>query len=83
MPNSGVVRLAIDFENTNQSWWDAGGRSLWEGLVEAFDGNAVVVEASIANSWLVEAARIPGWDGGPEYAPHPVCVKAVNEDEEY
>lgn len=83
MANPGVVRLAVDFENTNQVWWDSGGRSLWEGLVEGFDGNDVVVETSIANSWLIEAARIPGWDGGPDYAPHPVCTKSVAEDEEY
>ena len=78
-----VVRLAIDFENPGVQWWDGGGRELWEGLVEAFDGNHVVVDQSIADSWLAEAALIPGWEGGPDYAPHPVCLKAVNDDEEY
>lgn len=83
MTESGVVRLAIDFENNSRRWWDGGGQALWDGLVEAFDGNDVVVDASIADSWLAEAARIAGWEGGPEYAPHPVCVKSVDEDEEY
>ena len=78
-----VVRLAIDFENPGVQWWDAGGRELWEGLVEAFDGNQVVVDRSIADSWLAEAAQIPGWEGGPDYAPHPVCVKSVHDDEEF
>jgi len=30
---------------------------------------------------FVEAARIPGWMGGPEWSPHPVCLKPVDEDE--
>jgi hypothetical protein len=77
-----MVRLAIDFENPSQSWWDNGGRDLWEGLVEGFGENHIVVDESIANSWLAEAAKIPGWEGGPEYAPHPVCLKEVAEDED-
>lgn len=83
MAAPGVIRLAIDFENSSPQWWDGGGRELWEGLVEAFDGNDVIVEQSIADSWLSEAARISGWEGGPDYAPHPICVKAVDEDEEF
>jgi hypothetical protein len=31
---------------------------------------------------MAQAASIPGWDGGPNYAPHPVFVKSVDEDEE-
>lgn len=77
-----MVRLAIDFENSSPTWWDEGGRDLWEALTEAFDNNDVVVEESIAQSWLEQAAQIPGWDGGPEYAPHPICQKPIDEDEE-
>lgn len=77
-----MVRLAIDYENSAPEWWDGGGRDLWEGLLEGFDTGDVVVEESIAESWLAEAARIPGWGGGPEYAPHPICVKEIDEDEE-
>ena len=61
---------------------DAGGRALWETLLEDFDSSNVVVEESIARSWLAEAARIPGWDGGPDYAPHPILLKPLDEDEE-
>ena len=77
-----MVRLAIDFENESPTWWDGGGRDLWEALTEAFDNNDVVVEESIAASWLAQAAEIPGWEGGPEYAPHPICQKPIDEDEE-
>ena len=77
-----MVRLAIDFENSSPGWWDGGGRDLWEALTEAFDNSDVVVEKSIAESWLAQAAQIPGWSGGPEYAPHPICQKPIDEDEE-
>jgi hypothetical protein len=77
-----LVRLAIDFENPSRKWWDGGGRALWETLLEDFDSSSVVVEESIARSWLAEAARIPGWDGGQEYAPHPILLKTIDEDED-
>ncbi len=75
------VRLAIDFENPAKDWWEGGGRELWESLLEAGDNNDVIVEESIAKSWLAEAEKIPGWSGGPEYSPHPVLLKEVDEDE--
>lgn len=76
-----MVKLAIDFENPGQEWWDKGGRDLWEAILEGFDNNAVVVEVALANSWLAQAARIPGWEGGPEFSPHPICLKVLDEDE--
>lgn len=78
-----MLRLAIDFENESPAWWKGGGSDLWEALTEGFDGNDVVVEESIAESWLAQAAKIPGWDGGPEYAPHPICRKSIDEDEDF
>jgi hypothetical protein len=77
-----LVRLAIDFENTAENWWDAGGRDLWEGLAEAPDASQVVVDAELARSWLAQASAIPGWDDGPEFAPHPVCQREFAGDEE-
>ena len=79
---SEIVRLAIDFENQSESWWESGGRALWEGLLDGFDDNQVHLERALAESWLAEAAKIPGWHDGPEYAPHPVCVQAVEDDEQ-
>lgn len=77
-----MVRLAIDFENPGTEWWESGGRELWEALAEGFDENAVAVDSSIADSWLQQAAMLPGWEGGPEFSPHPICLKMINDDEE-
>jgi hypothetical protein len=77
-----MVKLTIDFENPGETWWKEGGRDLWQSLLEGFEESAVVLDQSIAESWLAEAARIPGWDDGPEYAPHPVRIVQVSEDEE-
>jgi hypothetical protein len=77
-----MLRLAIDFEHPSRTWWEKGGQELWDGITEGFDGNSVVLDDSIAASWLERARSIPGWDGGPDYAPHPIAVSAVNEDEE-
>jgi hypothetical protein len=77
-----MVRLAIDFENPSPEWWDSGGRDLWDALLEGFDNNDALVDRSIADSWLAEAAKLPGWHGGPEFSPHPICIKEIDEDEE-
>jgi hypothetical protein len=42
----------------------------------------VLLERSIAESWLVEAARLSGWEGGPDHSPHPIRLIEVDEDEE-
>ncbi len=77
-----MVKLAVDFENAGRPWWESGGRGLWESISEGFDVNEVLVENSIAESWLVAAGELPGWDDGPDFAPHPVRIKQVDEDEE-
>jgi hypothetical protein len=77
-----MVRVAIDFENPSPEWWESGGRDLWDALIEGFDNNDAVVDRSIADSWLVEAAKVPGWHGGSEFSPHPICLKEINDDEE-
>ena len=77
-----MVRLSIDFENASQTWWDKGGRDLWEGITEGFDNNSVVLDDSLAESWLDTARKLPGWDDGPEYAPHPIMLSPIDEFEE-
>ena len=77
-----IVRLAVDFENTSRRWWECGGQELWDMIREGFDTHEVVVDDSIAQSWLVEAEKVPGWNDGHDYAPHPVRVSPVEPDEE-
>jgi len=76
-----LIRLAIDFENDSRLWWESGGQDLWDAIREGFDGGSVVLEASLAESWLAEAARLPGWSDGPEHAPHPIRAARLAEDE--
>lgn len=77
-----MVRLAVDFENPSRTWWENGGQELWDGIAEAFDGSAILIDASLAESWLGEARKLPGWEGGPEYAPHPIRMETVDPEDE-
>lgn len=77
-----MKRLSIDFEFASRTWWESGGQELWDAITEAFDPHAVVLDDALAESWLADAQKIPGWDAGPEYAPHPVNAVALAEDDE-
>lgn len=79
--HGGVVRISVDFEHRSRTWWESGGQQLWDGLADGFDGSSVVVDEDIAASWIAAARRIAGWDDGPDYAPHPISVRSVAEDE--
>ena len=76
-----VVRIRIDFEHSARTWWESGGQELWDNIAESFDSGSVVLEASLAESWMQQAALLPGWNEGPAHAVHPVLVQDVNEDE--
>jgi len=77
-----MVRIAIDFECPSERWLGAGGRDLWDSVAEGFDNASVVLDRALAESVLAQAASIPGWDDGPEYAPHPLRLEEIDEDEE-
>jgi hypothetical protein len=78
-----MIRLAIDFEHASRIWWDQGGQELWDGISAGFDDSVVVLDSDLAESWLAEARKIPGWDDGPEHAPHPISASPIEEDEEF
>ena len=78
-----MVRLSVDFEHPSRAWWANGGQELWDGITEGFEDTKVVLDDDLAASWLAEARRIPGWDDGPEYAPHPVIAAPVDPDEQF
>jgi len=77
-----LVRLSIDYEHESRRWWESGGQELWDAILESPGANDVVLDESLAESWLAQAGSIAGWDDGPEYAPHPVTSQAVDADED-
>jgi hypothetical protein len=76
-----MVKLQIDFEHPSRTWWEAGGQELWDGIVEEAGASSVVVDPDIAASWLAQASTIAGWNGGPEFAPHPIAASSLAEDD--
>ncbi len=76
-----MLKLAIDFEHPSRRWWENGGQSLWEGILDDLGGSSVVLDDHVAQSWIAAASRIPGWADGPEYAPHPVRAAPVDEED--
>ena len=78
-----MVRLSVDFEFDSRTWWERGGQELWEGITGGFDSNSVVVDEALAESWIAEAEKIPGWDDGHEFAPHPIALVSVDEDDAF
>jgi hypothetical protein len=76
-----LKKLAIDFEFGSRVWWESGGQQLWDAVTEGFDGSGVLVDDDLAESWMLQARSIEGWDDGSEYAPHPIRLEDVNEDD--
>jgi hypothetical protein len=76
-----MLKLSVDFEHPSRTWWESGGQELWDGVTEGFGETSVILEDHLAESWLAEARRIPGWEGGPEWAPHPIGVSPVADDD--
>ncbi len=75
-----MIRLSVDFEHSSRTWWENGGQALWDGISEAFEENAIILDDTLAESWLAQARMIAGWDAGPEYAPHPINAAPADED---
>ena len=74
-----AVTLAVDEENNGEFWWDAArdAEDCPAGLTDLIHGDEVEVvltgeEAKIALAWC---AALPGWEGGPSYAPHPILAR--------
>jgi hypothetical protein len=78
-----VIRLSIDFEHSSRIWWERGGQELWDGISEGFGESTVALDEDLAESWLAEASKIPGWNDGPEHAPHPVAAVPIEDDEDF
>ena len=76
-----MVRLRVDFECPSPAWWEEGGRDLWASVAGAEDAAGVVLDESIARSWLDAAAQLPGWDAGHEFAPHPIALEDFDPED--
>jgi len=76
-----MIRLAVDYEHPSRLWWESGGQELWDGLLSGLEDTSVVLDDDIAESWLAEASRVPGWDAGPEFAPHPIAARSLADDD--
>lgn len=77
-----LLRLAIDFEHPGRTWWEQGGQELWDSICEGMGENHVVLDEALARSWISQAEQVEGWAGGPDYAPHPVSVQTVDDDDD-
>lgn len=77
-----LIRLVIDYEFSSREWWEGGGQDLWEALADTSGTAVVVLEESLADAWLDQARALPGWNDGPEYAPHPVAASPADEEDE-
>lgn len=78
----GLVRLAIDYEFSSRDWWEKGGQDLWDAITDGSGAAVVVLDEALADSWLAQARALPGWNAGPEYAPHPIASLPADEEDE-
>ena len=73
-------KLAIDYEFASRTWWENGGQDLWDAISEG--AGSVVLDDHVAHSWLEEAGRLPGWEEGHDYAPHPIAVSEADPEQD-
>ncbi len=77
-----MMKLSVDYEFSAREWWEAGGQDLWDGIRAGDSANFVVLDDNIAESWLDAARKIAGWEGGTEYAPHPIAIAEVDPEDQ-
>lgn len=68
--------VGTDWENGDEDWWDAANTAtnapaVWQAAASA---DPIVVTADEAEQIIAWAETLPGWDEGPEFAPHPLVV---------
>lgn len=70
------VVVSVDYENNATEWWESGGRELWEQFAGDARADEAVMSDQQVRQFLLKAKRIPGWNGGPQYAPNPIMMQA-------
>lgn len=73
------VTIMVDQENGAEEWWDAArdASECPDGLVDLIDGTDTEVtlsgeDAAVALAWC---QALPGWNDGPDHAPHPLTFR--------
>ena len=56
-------------------------QTLPPGPVGDEEKSEVVMDEALAQSWIAQAQQIPGWQDGPDYAPHPIVAQALEPDD--
>jgi hypothetical protein len=69
---SDCITVRVDDENNAEAWWDALSETM-PGLASAL---RVCGEVTVDVATWGRLTALPGWDGGPEYAPHPLTWEA-------
>lgn len=73
-----LVALSADDENNAEAWWSA-----LDGEPHGLDLDALRRdEGVVADAATLERLRgLPGWEGGPDYAPHPLLVEEISAED--
>lgn len=72
--------LAVDEEYGLETWWDAARNVAdlaFAEMLARIDGSTgadALVTVAQADAFLAIARTLPGWNGGPDHAPHPIFV---------
>lgn len=75
-----TVTIYVDEENGGDNtdpWWEAAQASALQPLSRVVNalkrmGDEATCTRDEFVQFLAQAATLPGWDSGPEYAPHPI-----------
>ena len=69
-------RIAIDYECPSPEWWEAGGRDLWDSLIDGFGETSVVLDDGVAESILAQAAVYRAGRGAERSTPPIRCASS-------
>lgn len=71
-------RIAVDFENNAEEWWDAAREALDTpasiNVLLQTNETEVTVSDDEALDVIAWAEQLPGWNDGPDYAPTALTV---------
>lgn len=64
-----IIRVMIDYLNQAETWWEKGGRKLWDKYSYAKDKyNYLNLDETAAREFYHAAEKIPGWENPDQHA---------------